>query len=525
MRCLRIAPGLAFGAVALVLFQAQVAPAGAISPSQERGRSIYLESRGSRGAILARLGAGGPEIPGEALLCADCHGRDGKGSLEGGVAASDVRWSALSKPARRSGASSRDRPAFDRKSLAQAITRGRDPAGHVLHVAMPLYEMDTSDLEDLMDYLQLLGSETAPGVSSEEIEVGALLPRTGHMADVGEAVSETLRAFFTAVNDRGGIHGRKVRLVLPEGVGQDAVAEVQELESRGVFCLATSLVESEQSRRVEDEVRRRGLPLIGPLGLASHVEIPPNPYVFHLLPGVADQVRTLIGYALSLPAPSIALAASEDEIGAEGRRAFDNEMSLHGAVPAAVVPIPSEADSVVNVVEALAQSRPSCVIVIGSPHQVNAAAAALRKAPWSPQVLSLAALYGKAVLDLPAAMAEGIVLAYPGPLPDDGERQLRIFTGFLEEAKVRPRFVAFQLVALAAAQVLVEGLRKAGRELTRDGLVAALESLRDYPTALSAPVTFGPNIRTGVRAARVVRPDPARHRFVFVESRPPEEAR
>jgi ABC-type branched-subunit amino acid transport system substrate-binding protein len=253
------------------------------------------------------------------------------------------------------------------------------------------------------------------------------------------------------------------------------------------------------------------------------VEIPPNPYVFHLMPGVADQVRVLVRRALQESIPSVALAATEEEIGTEGRRAFENEMSLHGAAPATVVPIPSLGGAKYQVVEALAPFRPTSVIVIGSPHDVAAAASVLRAAPWRPQVMSLAALYGKEVFELPPSAAEGMLLAYPGPLPGDGERQLRIFSGFLEEAGVRPRFVAFQLVALAAAQVLVEGLKKAGRDLTRDGLVAALETLRDYPTALAAPVTFGPNMRTGVRAARLVRPDPEGHRFVLVE--PPSAPR
>jgi ABC-type branched-subunit amino acid transport system substrate-binding protein len=497
------------------------APAGALTPSQERGKRIYLASSATRGPVSAVLGDAGVEIPGEALLCGDCHGRDGKGTLEGGVAASDIRREVLARPSIRSGPSGRERPAYDRESLRRALVSGADPAGRPLHLAMPRYRMEAADMEDLLDYLEVLGAERSPGVGDAELSLGAVLPRTGRLAEAGRAVEEVLGAFLEAANGRGGIHGRRLALKIADPSAGGPAAALADLERQGVFCLLGSLAGGEEeAAALEEAARARGVPLVGPVGLAARAEVPPNPYVFHLLPSVGDQVRALAAHALEDPAGGVALAAGENEAGLAARRAFASEMSLHGAGTAPVVPIPAAADLADGVVEALSGSRPASVLVVAGSEQVAAVSAALARAPWRPRVLSLAALAGGRILEAPPGEAARIVLAYPGPPPEEARGALAAFAGFLGEAKVRPRFVGFQIVALAAAQVLAEGLRRTGRDLTREGLVAELEKLHDFPTALAPGVGFGPNVRTGSRLVSLVRPDPASGRFVRVGPAP-----
>jgi hypothetical protein len=63
------------------------------------------------------------------------------------------------------------------------------------------------------------------------------------------------------------------------------------------------------------------------------------------------------------------------------------------------------------------------------------------------------------------------------------------------------------------AVVLVEGLKRAGRALSRERLVSSLEALHAFETGLSPPVTFGPDRRVGVLGAYVVEVDPAGRAF------------
>jgi hypothetical protein len=61
--------------------------------------------------------------------------------------------------------------------------------------------------------------------------------------------------------------------------------------------------------------------------------------------------------------------------------------------------------------------------------------------------------------------------------------------------------LAAQLSALAGAKVLIEGLTRAGRALTRESLVRALEGLHDFRTGLTPPISYGRERRIGARGA------------------------
>jgi hypothetical protein len=68
---------------------------------------------------------------------------------------------------------------------------------------------------------------------------------------------------------------------------------------------------------------------------------------------------------------------------------------------------------------------------------------------------------------------------------------------------------ATEAAAYVALDLLVEGLRRAGRELSRSGLADALEGLRDHRSGLMPPISYGPNRRLGTGGAWVVEIGPA----------------
>ena len=118
----------------------------------ERGRKIYVEGASpSGGEISALMSEASVEVPATAVPCAGCHGRDGRGRPEGGVAPSDVTWEVLTKPYGLTHPSGRKHPAYDERSLKRSITMGLDPAGNELHVAMPRFRLSHQDMEDLVD--------------------------------------------------------------------------------------------------------------------------------------------------------------------------------------------------------------------------------------------------------------------------------------------------------------------------------------------------------------------------------------
>src|SRR5215210_1122389 len=177
----------------------------------DRGRQIYLEGTSPSGReITAVMSDASVEVPAASVPCAGCHGRDGKGRPEGGLSPSDLTWTTLTRPYGVTSPSGRKHPPYDTKLLKRAISLGLDPAGNALHVAMPRYRMSLADMDDLLAYLQRLGTETDPGLGGASLRVGVVLPPAGPLSGMGNAVRSVLTARFDALNKDGGIYGRRV---------------------------------------------------------------------------------------------------------------------------------------------------------------------------------------------------------------------------------------------------------------------------------------------------------------------------
>jgi len=74
------------------------------------------------------------------------------------------------------------------------------------------------------------------------------------------------------------------------------------------------------------------------------------------------------------------------------------------------------------------------------------------------------------------------------------------------------------LAAFSSAKILVEGLKQAGRDLSREKLIVVLEGLYEYQTGLTPPITYGPNRRVGALGAYIVSIDLKAKRFVPVSN-------
>jgi ABC-type branched-subunit amino acid transport system substrate-binding protein len=121
---------------------------------------------------------------------------------------------------------------------------------------------------------------------------------------------------------------------------------------------------------------------------------------------------------------------------------------------------------------------------------------------WQPQTLALSALIGE-VPPLPASIRERLYLAAPTLAVDRQPRGLRLYEELAREAGLPGHSPSVQLSALAAVQVLHAALLEAGREVSRERLVTALEALYAFQTGLTPPLTFGPNRRAGALGAYI----------------------
>jgi ABC-type branched-subunit amino acid transport system substrate-binding protein len=490
----------------------------ALSPAEEAGKRIYLHGEAtSGGEITARVGRSGVVVPGSAVSCGSCHGEDGLGRREGGVAPSQITWSHLTKRAGHVHDLGRRHPPFDAKSLARAIGDGVDPAGNPLDDTMPRYSMSPADMQHLIAYLRRLEHERDPGVENGVLRLGVVVPTTGQLAEAGRAMRVVLESAFAEVNRGGGIHGRRLELVVggydsDAASGEDAARRL--LAGNRVFALVSGLFP-----RAEPEIaalaEREKVPLVAPLTVTA--ASPPHPagaWAFYAAGGLREQVRALVKHAVSVAAPAkprlavvhapgdahaLAIAAARE--GARASGLADPQVHVLDPGTAAALTGALQAEGV------------GAVLFLGDDTHLADLTNATAQASFAPRLLVPGMLASRAALEAPPAVAERTFLAFPGSPSAAQPAAAAALDRITAQAELDPRHRHAQVAALTAAELVKEALRRTGRAVSRASLVAALEGIQGFSAGFGPPLTFGPNRRVGAAGAYVVVPDPAARTF------------
>ncbi|WP_371368313.1 ABC transporter substrate-binding protein [Pseudomonas sp. QL9] len=501
-----------WGAAGLVLL-AWLGPVGAELIANERveGRLIYREGKSPSGAqIGARIGAADLLMDAQSMPCANCHGPDGRGRSEGGVRPPDITWQRLTT-AYGQDVNGRRYPAYDVRSLARAVREGRDPAGNPLDPAMPRFALSERDMASLASYIQVLDQDRDPGIADDRLLVGSLLPLSGPLADLGHTLAGVLQGAVAALNAEGGIHGRQLELVIVDaGSDRDSAhrALTELLDERRVFGLLTSLAPALDDE-LAAELQRRGVPLVGALPLGDTT--PSGPLVFQPLPGLGEQMLALARYArddLRLGAEESWLVYPQGDGGLAqrlARRLGDDGWSRLSLHPFAGGEAPLAGDP-----------PPRSVFFLGSGAPFTRVVEQLQRAGADPFLFAIAGQVASSTGALPTSFDGQLYLAFPFVPGDWTAAGVAGLQAARQASGLDGRHALLQVSAYCSVQLLAEGLRRSGRNLSREGLVRALEGIDNLPTGLTPALGFGPGRRIGANGAHIVRVELPKRNFVGV---------
>jgi ABC-type branched-subunit amino acid transport system substrate-binding protein len=506
-----------FAAVLAVSLSASAQPLPERPPltaEQQAGRRLYLEGESAFGdAFTGRIGMAQQQLPGAAVRCGNCHGPDGRGRPEGGVRPGNITWSELTKSYGHDHDNGRRHPRFDEASLQRAVVEGVDPAGNPLDGSMPRYRISGRDWKALVAYLKVLEFQHDPGVRSDTLRVGTLLPNTGRFGELGQAVKGILQAHLDEVNRGGGIHGRKLELVSAEYPSEDreaATGALRKLVAQGdVFALLSPFAAGieEELGRLANEAR---IPVVGPLSLFGDDPRTSNQQVFHLLSGIGELAEVLalhLGRDPKMKTLPAVLLHPEGAAGAALAESVDQRLKNQGWSKLQRIAFRPGAADPTALAGALKARGPEAVFLLGPGVDVAALARQLAGSGRAPFLLLPGPLAPRAVLELPAAFEGRILLAYPTVPADQKPDALRRYAGLFKGGALPRSHQTSQVPAYSSAVLLVETLKQVGRDVSREKLVAALESLQGFEPGLVPPVSFNANRRIGARGGYVVAAD------------------
>ena len=498
-----------------------------LSDAEERGKYIYEtgKSRSSR-IMTADMMRGEPPVPAEILPCKNCHGVDGRGAEDyTGVAPLNINWFAMVQSGPHEHAQ-RSHAAFDEASIARSILAGEDPDGNALDFAMPRYNIGAEDMADLIAYLKVMDSQADPGITSDSVRLGAVLPLEGKNAAMGKTMRDVIEAYFKSVNAAGGVRGRQLELVVGSwGANDDPVIwAARDLVDRNpVFALVSGYVPlyDAEFAALADEKK---MPLVGP-----YTALPPREdnshghthdesahYAFYALAGLTHQVEVLVEAAaadhgaastrLAIVYPRIAsineLASAADmRAQALGFRSVEASAYSAGQFDARAT------------VATLRASGVDVVVFLGSGQELVDFGAAAANTQWLPNIMAPGLLVERGVFEMPVSLSGRVQLAYASLPTDYSAAGVAEFEKLHADFGIDYSYSIAQISAYTAARIMVEALQQVGRNLSREALVSALESMDGFHPGLVPPVSYGPDRRIGTTGGHLVSADLVNGRF------------
>ncbi len=510
---MRIVPAVVVAALAAANVCAYAAPADDLSAAAERGKRIFVEGESDSGTpITAIVSTGGTPIPASILPCAGCHGGDGQGRPEGGVVPPAITWKALTAANGHEHTYGRRHGPFDAVTLSSAVTQGIDPAGNALDSTMPRYRIDEADMADLIAYLRELEGDLDAGLTADTIRVGTLLPAGDAAGGAGRAMQRVLEGMFADINASGGIHGRRIELVVVE-YGDDFVRNVwnvrELLEQDSVFALVGNYsvgIEVELAKIAEEYE----VPFVGPYTQMPRDGDSGERHSFYLTGGLVEQAAVLarnVVHDADDGDPGLVVVHPVGTIYAQAVEAVQAQLGKSGAAEAVEVPFTQPYFDPVAITDSLVEARARSVLVIAPAKDFRRLANELSRRELNPDLLLPGLFASAAMFEIDPVYDGRVLIGYPTIPADHSALGVQQFEQLHADHGFGYEHSTAQISAFVAGKVLTEGLKRAGRALSREKLLASLEGLSEFRPGLMPALSYGRRHRIGAFGGYVVELD------------------
>lgn len=351
------------------------------------------------------------------------------------------------------------------------------------------------------------GGAAPAQVPDGEVTFGMVAPLTGPAKELGRAVRTGFEVAFAAANEAGGVHGRQLKLVSADDAGEPAraLAAARELvEKRGVFAMVGN-VGSTGAPQVAAYANEKRVLLFGAVtGTAALRQRPPDRYVFNFRASYAEETAAIVRYLVEVKriAPArIAVFAQDDALGEAGFDGFARALRKHGADPGKAVRVKyrrntTDVEAAARTVQRAAKDLGAVVMIAGYKPAARFIEK-LREARVRLVFANISEVGGNELAEelaqLGSGYADGVVVTQVVPIPTSSATPVLRYRQQLAKYAPGEKPGFMSLEGWLAAQVLVEGLQRAGRELATERLVEALEQVRSLDVGIGTALAFGPS--------------------------------
>lgn len=343
--------------------------------------------------------------------------------------------------------------------------------------------------------------------ATKTVTVGGFTPITGPVPFYA-ILSRGAEAYFRHRNETGGIKGWKVNYVTFDDAYEPArsVAVTKRLvEETRIFALAAP-IGTGTSMAVLPYAKEQGLPMVGPVGGATAFYSEPS--VFALLPDYGWSAAAAADFFLNdRKTTKVALLWQNDEVGRSAKRGFDTYMASQKVAPVESIPLEVKTTDFSPHIRRIANSGAEAVILFGT--NANLAAALKAADRQALKVSWLAPFYtaDPSTTKLAGDLLDGVYFSsWLLPVSSD-EPEVKAYRETVAKHFPNDPVGVLGLNGWSNAALFGEGFAKlldSGKPLTRENLVAALNTLKDANVGGARKVTFTASDHRGTRAEAII---------------------
>jgi len=344
------------------------------------------------------------------------------------------------------------------------------------------------------------------GVTDNEIVIGSHQDLSGPIAGWGIQVKMGLEMRAREINEAGGIHGRKIRLVIEDSAydpKKAIMATNKMINLDKVFCFIGNMG-SPTALATKPIISAKKIPQMFPLTAASGFFEPHDRYSFGGFTPYYDQARCIVKYFTEIKGYNrIGLMYQDDEMGAIMKKGVEDQLAVYKLQMVGAESYKRGATEFSSQIAKLRKAEPQLVVLATVIRETVGALKEAKKIGWEVDMCGMTPAHTKLIPMLSQGAgfsADGFYCATQTPYvyADSSRASVREWwkrhVDWFQKEPDMPTsagWAGLYYFSLAA--------EKAGRDLTREKLIDALETFREEPDEVfgGAPITFTPTNHQG----------------------------
>ena len=323
---------------------------------------------------------------------------------------------------------------------------------------------------------------------------------SGPAAQLGIQMNRGGKVYFDMLNASGGIHGQQIELrTLDDGYEPDRCkANTDKFIKDDVFALF-GYVGTPTCLAALPLVNEARIPFFGPFTGAEALREPFSKSVFHVRASYYDETGLIVKQLTALDLKKIAVFYQNDSYGKAGLEGVKRALKPLGLEPVALGTVERNTVDVAKAVQDIVSKGPDAVVQISAYKSCAAFIREARKAGYGGTFYNVSFVGTQALADELGKEGLGIMISQVMPYPFATTTPIsREYLDAVRRAggDAKPNYSSME--GYVAAKVLAEGLKRAGRNPSRESLVNALESIQNA-TFGGFNVNFGPKTHVASR--------------------------